>query len=173
MDAYTETLTKVIKHLEVNAKFIEEIAETLNTLNHIIKLSEKAISDEELQKMSVVALVNVAIIGHINWKMGFLRSVLKGEIPKVERDHHKCLLGRSLPCIKQRLIDTPLSTTIDALEAPHAKLHGLVDKFEREVNINNKDEILQFIENEVLPTLENVIKLLIEIVEGCKKYGCE
>ncbi|MFN4132479.1 MAG: methyl-accepting chemotaxis protein, partial [Caldimicrobium sp.] len=173
LNKVVEKLSKTISHLEVGSSVIEEIAHTVGGISHIVELSERAITDEELQKMATVAITKAGIIGHINWKIGFLKDALSGRIPKVERDHRRCLLGRTLPYLKQRLANTPLRSIIEALDAPHEKLHGLVEKFEREVNISNKDEVLEFIRKEVLPTFEKVIKLLEEILEGCKKYKCE
>jgi hypothetical protein len=52
---------------------------------------------------------------------------------------------------------------LSALEEPHAKLHGLIEKLEREVNLKDKQEVTAFLEKELIPTFDEVIGLLKEL----------
>jgi hypothetical protein len=104
--------------------------------------------------------------------MDFLSSAIKGRVPQVERDHRKCLLGKSMSIIKEKTKGTEIEKVLDVLEGPHERLHGLVSRFEKEVNLKNIEEILGFIEKEVLPTFHEVIKELLNIKNLCRKFGC-
>jgi len=52
---------------------------------------------------------------------------------------------------------------LSVLEEPHAKLHGLIEKLEREVNLKDKQEVTAFLEKELIPTFDEVIGLLKEL----------
>ncbi|MFN3568481.1 MAG: hypothetical protein ACK4UR_06205 [Caldimicrobium sp.] len=96
-----------------------------------------------------------------------------GKPPQVERVYRRCLLGRSMQYLEKKLSGTPVFKILSALDEPHAKLHGLVERFEREVKIENKEEVLKFIENEVIPTFNTLIGSLKEILRECTRLGCK
>ncbi|PMP63105.1 MAG: hypothetical protein C0197_03325 [Caldimicrobium thiodismutans] len=168
-----DSLLSVSNSLKVSIEVLEEIALTSKiTTEELFIFEDKAISDEELKNFSVEALINLSIIGHIIWKMNFLSSAIKGRVPQIERDHRKCLFGKSISIIKEKTKGTEIEKVLDVLEGPHERLHGLVSRFEREVNLKDFEEILGFIEKEVLPTFQEVIKELLNIKNLCKKFGC-
>jgi methyl-accepting chemotaxis protein len=168
-----DSLLRVSNSLKVGIEVLEEIALTSKISTEDLFIFEgKAISDEELKNFSVEALINLSIIGHIIWKMNFLSSAIKGKVPQVERDHRKCLLGKSISILKEKTKGTEIEKVLDVLEGPHERLHGLVSRFEKEVNLKNIDEILSFIEKEVLPTFQEVMKELLNIKNLCRKLGC-
>lgn len=162
------TLRTLSKDLDVGCKIIEEVTKSFNILNTIAEVTEKPITDEDLQEMGVQATIKNAMVGHINWKIGFLRDAIRGEVPKVERDHRRCLLGRALPYLKLKVTDPKIARLIEEIEDPHAKLHGLVNKFEK-INYKDREEVYKFLEKETLPVFEEVIKKLEEIIEACKR----
>lgn len=167
-----EKLSLLITNLNLNASLVEEISTCLGTLAKIVKIDSIAITDNEIQNMNSVSLIKGAIIGHAIWKMGFIGALLKKQIPKVEKDHRNCLLGRSMRCLREKLAHTPLNSLLDALETPHAKLHSFVEKVEREIDFKDQEKLLQFVKNEVIPVFNEIMKLLFEILEGCEKYKC-
>lgn len=168
-----ETLSLLISDLDINTTLMEEIAVTLKHIEKIIEIDERALTNEDLQKMKTLSLLKAAIIGHINWKINFINALIKGEKPKVEKDHRRCLLGRSEDYLKERLAHTPIISLLNALDTPHVRLHGFVEKVEREIDPNNKEQVWQFLQNEVLPTFNEVIKILLEMIESCKRYKCD
>jgi methyl-accepting chemotaxis protein len=96
------SLSSDFKHV---AEVIGEIAGTGKiTAEDIFKVSAAEITDEDLRGLSTGALVNLAIMGHVNWKINFLRDCLQGISPRVVRDHTKCLLGRSQAILRERQV---------------------------------------------------------------------
>ncbi|MEZ0344121.1 MAG: methyl-accepting chemotaxis protein [Caldimicrobium sp.] len=168
-----ERLIHLSEYLKTNTDILSEIALTSKICENLFEVSKEDLSDEELQNLSVQALANLSILGHVNWKMGFLDAVSKGTIPKVERNPKRCLLGRSMAVLSYRVKGTAVETTLKALEEPHEKLHGLVDKLEKEVDLKDRASIVRFVEEELLPTFEEVIKHLLDLREACKRYGCD
>ncbi|MFN3504675.1 MAG: methyl-accepting chemotaxis protein, partial [Caldimicrobium sp.] len=166
------TLESITKDLRISTELLSEIGETLTKVEEVIEIDVKAPSDEELSQMSVISLIKLGILGHINWKVNFIKDVLIGKMPQVERDHRRCLLGRSMQYLEKKLSGTPIFKTLSELEEPHAKLHGLVERLEREVKIDNKEEALKFIEEEVIPIFKKVIGGLKEILKECIRLGC-
>ncbi|MDM7203035.1 MAG: methyl-accepting chemotaxis protein, partial [Thermodesulfobacteriaceae bacterium] len=166
----SKILDNSIKEISMLSQLIAEIGNTFDHLNSLLKIGEEEIRDEELQKISTIGLAKLAILGHINWKMKFLESALKGEVPKVERDHRRCILGRSEVYLKQRLAGTPLIKVLEDLEEPHRELHGLVEKFEK-INYKDKEEVISFINKSVIPTFEKVMGKLEEIMRGCERVS--
>lgn len=168
-----EDTKKVVELLNVESKVISEISTTFKIINNLFNLEEKPLTDEDLNNFSVKGLLNLAIGGHVNWKMQFLNEVMKGLVPKVERDHRKCLLGRSMDILKRKLMNKPAEKLLVELEEPHARLHGLVERFEREVNRNNSEEIIDFINKEVLVVFDEVMTKLHEVKDFCEKHACD
>ena len=168
-----DSLLSVSNSLKVSTEILEEMALTSKiTTEELFIFEGNAISDEELKNFSVEALINLSIIGHIIWKMNFLSSAIKGRVPQIERDHRKCLLGRGISIIKEKIKDTEIKRALDVLEKPHERLHELVSRFEREVNLKDFNEILGFIEKEFFPAFHEVIKELLNIKNLCRKFGC-
>lgn len=166
-----EQLKKITKELIIEANLLEELLDTLRTVPKIFTLESRAITDEELRNLSVPSIVNMAILGHLNWKMGFVEDLLRGEQPKVESDHRKCLLGRSLPILKEKVKGAEDVRLIAELEGPHEELHKLVFKA-KEINLKDVDGKFNFIEREVLPIFEKVMIRLFELKALCDKMKC-
>jgi methyl-accepting chemotaxis protein len=167
------SLSSDFKHV---ADVIGEIAGTGKiTAEDIFKLSAAEITDEDLRGLSTGALVNLAIMGHVNWKINFLRDCLQGISPRVVRDHTKCLLGRSEAILRERASQLGARRIIEALDelSPvHEKLHKLPERLEREVNLKDMEAVLRFIDEEVLPVFNTVMSYLKRIKEECKELGC-
>ncbi len=163
----TERLKRLASDFEFFSKLFTEMAQTQEIIaKDIFTFREETLADEKLTGLSSEALINLAVMGHVNWKVNFLKDVFEGRVPAVERDHRKCLLGRSVSILQERasrMGRQKALNLISALEEPHAKLHGLVEKLEREVNLEDNLAIISFIENEVLPTFQEVIGLLKEL----------
>jgi len=140
-------------------------------LKEVIQESKKIlhqIEEGELDLEGIKGLLKLGIIGHINWKIDFISSLTRGEVPQVERDPRRCLLGLSMELLKENLKGTKGEAILNALEEPHKRLHGLVERVEREVDLNDKSSIMNFIEREVLPTFEEVMKGLLALKEYCE-----
>ncbi len=167
-----EKLKALGESLKADAEILEEIGLTSKISTDLFKIDKSAITEEELAQLSVSALVNLAILGHVNWKINFLHQSLRGEIPKVERDPRRCLLGRSLVYLRERLKNTPVSKTLEALEKPHEELHGLIDEFSA-LPSRSKEVVLDFIKNRVLPTFEKVMVHLLDLKSECERYQCD
>ena len=178
-----EDLVSVVKKLSnISSDFkyvadvIGEIAGTGKiTAEDIFKVSAAEITDEDLKGLSTGALVNLAIMGHVNWKINFLRDCLQGIPPRVVRDHTKCILGRSEAILRERASQLGVRRIIeilDELSPVHEKLHKLPERLEREVNLKDREEILRFIDEEVLPVFNTIIGYLKRIKEECKELGC-
>lgn len=168
-----EKLSYVSEDLKINSDVLFEVALTSQIAGNLFETSKEAISDEELQKLSVQGIVNLAVLGHVNFKMGFLEAASKGIVPKVERSHKRCLLGRSMDVLSAKLKGTPVESVLKALDDPHARLHQLVERFEREVDLKDRASIQRFIEEDLLPTFKEVMKHLLDLREACRKYGCD
>jgi methyl-accepting chemotaxis protein len=178
-----EDLVSVVKklsslslHFKYVAEVIGEIAGTGKiTAEDIFKVSAGDVTDEDLKGLSTGALVNLAIMGHVNWKINFLRDCLQGIPPRVVRDHTKCLLGRSEAILRERASQLGARRVIEALDelSPvHEKLHKLPERLEREVNLKDREEVLRFIGEEVLPVFNTTIGYLKRIKEECREIGC-
>ncbi|MFN3406800.1 MAG: methyl-accepting chemotaxis protein, partial [Caldimicrobium sp.] len=170
LNKVVEKLNQTSKDLEASSRILSEIGTSYKILGTLVNIKDTSLSDEMLKEMSSLTLVKLAIIGHVNWKIGFLTALLNGEFPKVERDHRRCLLGRSLPHLRERVKGTPIAKLIEEIEEPHKNLHGLVERVEKKVNPKNREEVITFIDKEVLPIFEEVMGILIEIAERCVKY---
>ena len=166
-------LGNVSEDLKVNSDILLEIALTGQIAASLFEITKEVLSDEELRRLPIQTLVNLAILGHINWKTGFLAAANRGEIPEVERDPMKCLLGRSLTLLEERFKGTSLEGILKDLYEPHNELHGLVERFEREVDLKDRKSIQSFIEEKLLPTFEGVMKCLLDLREVCRRYGCD
>lgn len=162
----SEKLKRVLAEFQAESRVLEEIVLTSQITEELYVFEGRAITDETLKNLDLNSLINLAILGHVNWKMQFLSSVIRGRVPQVERDHRKCLLGRSMEYLRMKLAHTSLAGLLDKLEEPHAKLHQLVERFEREVNLKDIEDIFKFIEKEVLPTFAEVIGYLKELKKG-------
>jgi len=178
-----EDLTSVVKKLSnisSNFKYVAEVIGAIAgtgkiTAEDIFKVSAAEITDEDLKGLSTGALVNLAIMGHVNWKVNFLRDCLQGISPRVVRDHTKCILGRSEAILRERASQLGARRVIEALDelSPvHEKLHKLPERLEREVNLKDREDILRFIDEEVLPVFNTTIRYLKRIKEECKELGC-
>jgi methyl-accepting chemotaxis protein len=178
-----EDLVSVVKKLSSLSSDVEHVANVIGeiagtgkiTAEDIFKVSTAEITDEDLRGLSTGALVNLAIMGHVNWKINFLRDCLQGISPRVVRDHTKCLLGRSEAILRERANKLNARRTIEALDelSPvHEKLHKLPERLEREVNLKDRKEVLRFIGEEVLPVFNTTIEDLKRIKEECNKLGC-
>jgi len=165
--ASTERLKRVAGDLEFLFDTLAEMAKTQEiTAKDVFTFREETITDEKLRSFSSEALLNLAIMGHVNWKVNFIKDVLEGRVPTVERDYKRCLLGRSVPILQERASQMRRQDVINllsALEEPHAKLHGLIEKLEREVNLKDKQAVTAFLEKELIPTFDEVIGLLKEL----------
>jgi len=165
--ASTERLKRLTGDLEFLFDTLAEMAKTQEiTAKDVFTFREETITDEKLRSFSSEALLNLAIMGHVNWKVNFIKDVLEGRVPTVERDYKRCLLGRSVPILQERASQMRRQDVINllsALEEPHAKLHGLIEKLEREVNLKDKQEVTAFLEKELIPTFDELIGLLKEL----------
>jgi methyl-accepting chemotaxis protein len=168
-----EKLNELFKDIKVSSDILSEISLTNKITGKLFDIEKIQVTDEELEKLSVNALVNLAVLGHINWKMGFISALNKGVIPQVERDHRRCLLGRSMHILEKRLKGTPVEPVLKSIERPHEELHGLVGRVERELDLKDKAKIKEFIELNVLPTFEEVMKHLLDIRDACRRHGCD
>lgn len=164
-----DKLTHISKDLNINSDILSEISSTNQIAANLFETSKEALSDEDLQKFSIQALVNLGILGHINWKARFLDDANKGIIPGVERSPKRCLLGRSMSLLEAKLRGTPAEKALRELQEPHEKLHGLIGRFEVEVDLKDKNSIKRFIEESVLPTFEEVMKHLLDLKEACRR----
>jgi len=61
---------------------------------------------------------------------------------------------------------------LDELSPVHEKLHKLPERLEREVNLKDREEVLRFVEEEVLPVFNATIRGLKRMKEECKGLGC-
>lgn len=165
----SEKLKRVLAEFQAESRVLEEIALTYQITGELYVFEERAITDETLKNLDLNSLINLAILGHVNWKMQFLSSAIRGRVPQVERDHRKCLLGRSMEYLRMKLAHTSLAGLLDKLEEPHAKMHQLVERFEREVNLKDIEDILKFIDKEVLPAFAEVMGYLKELKKGVSK----
>jgi methyl-accepting chemotaxis protein len=165
--ASTESLKRLTSDLEFLSDTLAEMAQTQEiTARVVFTFREETITDEKLRSLSSEALLNFAIMGHVNGKVTFIKDVLEGRVPTVERDHRRCLLGRSVPVLQERaskLGRQDVINLLSALEEPHAKLHGLIEKLEREVNLRDKQAVTAFLEKELIPTFDELIGLLVEL----------
>jgi len=162
----SEKLKRVLAEFQAECRVLEEITLTYQIIGELYVFEERAITDETLKNLDLNSLINLAILGHVNWKMQFLSSAIRGRVPQVERDHRKCLLGRSMEYLRMKLAHTSLAGLLDKLEEPHAKMHQLVERFEREVNLKDIEDILKFIDKEVLPAFAEVMGYLKELKKG-------
>uniref|UniRef100_A0A832LXF4 Methyl-accepting transducer domain-containing protein n=1 Tax=Caldimicrobium thiodismutans TaxID=1653476 RepID=A0A832LXF4_9BACT len=162
----SEKLKRVLAEFQAECRVLEEITLTYQIIGELYVFEERAITDETLKNLDLNSLINLAILGHVNWKMQFLSSAIRGRVPQVERDHRKCLLGRSMEYLRMKLAHTSLAGLLDKLEEPHAKMHQLVERFEREVNLKDIEDILKFIDKEVLPTFAEVMGYFKELKKG-------
>jgi methyl-accepting chemotaxis protein len=165
--ASTESLKRLTSDLEFLFDTLAEMAQTQEiTAKDVFTFREETITDEKLRSLSSEALLNFAIMGHVNWKVNCIKDVFEGKVPTVERDHRRCLLGRSVPVLQERaskLGRQDVINLLSALEEPHAKLHGLIEKLEREVNLKDKQAVTAFLEKELIPTFDELIGLLVEL----------
>jgi methyl-accepting chemotaxis protein len=165
--ASTESLKRLTSDLKFLSDTLAEMAQTQQiTAKDVFTFREETITDEKLRSLSSEALLNFAIMGHINWKVNFIKDILEGKVPAIERDHRRCLLGRSVPVLQERaskLGRQDVINLLSALEEPHAKLHGLIEKLEREVNLKDKQAVTAFLEKELIPTFDELIGLLVEL----------
>lgn len=168
-----EQLISISEDIKVSLDIFSEVALTSQVAGNLFETTKEALRDEELQNLTVLALVNLAIMGHMNWKMGFLEALSREVVPKVERDPNKCLLGRAMKILSVRLKGTPAEKALNDLIDPHIRLHGLVEKLEREVDLKEKATVQKFIEEALLPTFEEVIKHLLDLREICVRHRCD
>jgi hypothetical protein len=54
----------------------------------------------------------------------------------------------------------------------HEKLHKLPERLEREVNLKDREAVLRFIGEEVLPVFNTIMGYLKRIKEECRELGC-
>ena len=166
--------TERLKRIAYDFKFFKSISSVLNEMaktqeiaaSDVFVFTEEAITNEKLRSLSSEALLNLAILGHVDWKVNFLKDILMGKVPAVERSHKNCLLGRSEAIIRERASQMgrqDVLNMLSALEEPHAKLHALIEKVEREVDLKDKKAVDEFIEKELLPIFNEVIRLLMEL----------
>ena len=165
--ASTERLKRLTSDFEFLSQILTEMAQTQEiTAKDVFTFREETITDEKLRSLSSEALLNLAIMGHVNWKVNFIKDVLEGRVPTIERDYKRCLLGRSVPILQERASQMgrqDVISLLSALEEPHAKLHGLIEKLEREVNLKDTHAVNAFLEKELIPTFDEVIGLLKEL----------
>jgi len=165
--ASTERLKRLTGDLEFLFDTLAEMAKTQEiTAKDVFTFREETITDEKLRSFSSEALLNLAIMGHVNWKVNFIKDVLEGRVPTVERDYKRCFLGRCVPILQERASQMRRQDVINllsALEEPHAKLHGMIEKLEREVNLKDRQEVSAFLEKELIPTFDELIGLLKEL----------
>jgi len=101
--ASTERLKRLTSDFEFLSQTLAEMAKTQEiTAKDVFTFREETITDEKLRSFSSEALLNLAIMGHVNWKVNFIKDVLEGRVPTVERDYKRCLLGRSVPILQER-----------------------------------------------------------------------
>jgi len=170
-----EKISILTKDITAIADVVKEVASTQKiTSEELVKISELSLTSEVLEGFSVQGLLNLSILGHINWKIGFLRDIISGKVPKVERDHRRCLLGRSMGILYRRaeaMSARDIINLLRELEGPHERLHKLVERVEREVDLNNTEDVLKFVEEAMLPTFSEVMSYLIKIKNECHKMG--
>ncbi len=158
----SDKLTKALEIIRYNIDVLGEITSTATIMENLFKIRALSLTDEELQKLSPEVIFNLALLGHINWKITFLTQAIKGEVPTVERDPRRCVLGRSLTILREKIIDGALLRTLEEIEGPHKRLHGLIEEFEK-WDRSSEEKIYQFIENRVLPTFNEVIEILLKM----------
>ena len=159
----SEVLNRVTSGINHSVKTFDHLALTQQAVGELLKAQALTLTDEQLNQLSSVMLVNLAIMGHINWKLNFLRDVLEGRAPGVERDHRRCLLGRSYGILLSRAKaegNRRAVEILEALDAPHAKLHSFVDQVQRDVDLKDKEAVLRFIDEEVTPVLDTILNSL-------------
>jgi chromosome segregation ATPase len=177
-----EDLVSVAKKLSSLSSDVEHVANVIGeiagtgkiTAEELFKVSTAEITDEDLRGLLSGALANLAIIGHVNWKINFLRDCLQGISPRVVRDHTKCLLGRSEAILRERankLNARKIIEILDELSPVHEELHKFPERLEREVNLKDREEVLRFIDEEVLPVFNTIIGYLKRIKEECNDLG--
>jgi methyl-accepting chemotaxis protein len=178
-----EDLVSVVKKLSSLSSDFKHVADVIGeiagtgkiTAEDIFKLSTADVTDEDLMGLSTAALVNLAIMGHVNWKINFLRDCLQGISPRVVRDHARCILGRCEAILRERANEVNARRVIEALDelSPvHEKLHKLPERLEREVNLKDREEVLRFIDEEVIPVFNTTIRYLKRMKEECRELGC-
>ncbi len=162
------TFSDLSTELNFTLKGVKESVEELERINQLFQVKEGGL---EIKGLPCALALQEAVLAHIMWRCRVIEAVLRNEVPQVERDPTRCYLGRVLAVWRPR--DPEIAALVERVQDPHRKLHSLVDEYEqflRECGAGcAMERRLQWLEEKLYPVFAEVIGLLFEVLERCRR----
>ncbi len=171
LKAVSDKFRSVAERLESSVETLRELLVEARKVTDLFSIGELKFEIEKLEGLPAAQVLNIVYLAHIVWRSEVIRAAVKGEVPKVQRDPTKCALGQFLR--KFEIKDPELRAVLHKLDEPHARLHSLVDDYERFLNTESPGfrARLRWCSENIYPVFEEVISLLMEAIRVAKRKG--
>jgi len=163
---------EIASQLEVSVRSLKELLKEMGEVTDLFAVSERRVTIEEIAGLPPALILQEVYLSHLIWRSQVLKAALVGEIPQVEREAEKCLLGQILARI-DLLENAHLRPILEKLAEPHRRLHGLIEEYEKFVREEAREvkERMEWIEENLQPVFEEVIRGLKEALLEARKAG--
>ncbi len=160
----------IASNLEVSVDSLKEMVAELTELISLFTVTEEKLSFEELKNMPIAVILQEILLRHLIWRSNVMKAAVEGQIPQVERDYTKCLLGQLLSNIE--IVENPeIRNILEKVYEPHKKVHTSIDEYESFVRQNNPDskERIEWLEKNLTPHFNEMVAILKQALEIARK----
>ncbi len=166
LTAMASEFTDMAAELAASLRGVRESVEELERINSLFRVAEKPL---DIKGISCSLAMQEAILMHVIWRCRVIEAVLRNEIPQVQRDPTRCYLGRLLETWHPQ--DPVIADRLERVREPHRRLHALIDEYERFMQSGERDTEarLRWLEEHLYPLFEEVIEILSETLEHCRR----
>ncbi len=169
-----DTIVQVNTHAErllEHANSFNDIRENLDVIDHCVSgiVSEEAVLlslvqvNPELEKELLASLpveiqLKLILFSHLRWRDNIFNAIITFRPPEVEKDPHRCVLGRFL---EQYQAETPEEEEILRRLIPvHEKLHQAAEGLEQIIlEQGNRHEMIKYYNSAIEPLFHQLLDL--------------
>ena len=153
---------KIASHLEISVRSLEEVIKEMKEVTELFIVARGSMKFEDVSTLPLPLILQEVFLNHLIYRAEVMKASFTGGVPQVERDPESCLLGQLIYYIHTVTNNEEIRNLIESIAEPHAKLHTLINDYERFLKEKNPQvkERMEWMEKNLLPYFEEVIEAL-------------
>lgn len=161
-----DTVAFELLEVEVSFSEVEKIAiDTTKSIKTIVEYPQFSFTNDDF-----IAILESAILAHINWTNTVKKMVLENHVIPVQNDAHKCGFGYYYYLLNPK--NEKIKTIWYDIERIHIQLHTTGDKIMNSVFKGDSQRTKMYF-SEVEEYSSKIIKMFEQIIEITKNLECE
>jgi methyl-accepting chemotaxis protein len=153
---------EIASHLEISVRSLEEVIKEMKEVTELFIVARGSMKFEDVSTLPLPLILQEVFLNHLIYRAEVMKASFTGGVPQVERDPESCLLGQLIYNIHTVTNNEEIRNLIESIAEPHAKLHTLINDYERFLKEKNPQvkERMEWMEKNLLPYFEEVIEAL-------------